>query len=746
MKNAVDVAEQQLNSLITDAALEMSGANGATTPMDPEEAMPKGPHVVTLEEALAEIHEEIGHAVDFVDSELAPNWEMAQKYFLGASSVEDVEGQSKAVATVLRNTLRAVKPSLMRIFMSGPAIVEYIPTARISSELAFQQTLFVNQLFHRAGGYRIMSDMVQNAGLKRFGVVKWWHQESVSPEYKKYTDLDAATYQAMASDPKNTILSAEQSEGEAFVDPQTGENVTLSTYDVELVRLKAKGEIKIASVPLAGFFISRNATCADDARVIGHAENRRKGDLVAMGIDYDLLDGLDAADPEMVRASSGEAEKRRKSQKASETPSIDPMMQEVLVTDMYARYDLDGIGVPQVYHFILGGTNHELLYYERVNRVQMCIVALDLEPNTFVGTSLYDVVGEDQDVQTSVLRGVINNLHMSNNRRLVYNDLLTNTKDVLDRKIGHPIRSRDPNGVGEIGVQPTVQTGLPFLQWLSDQTDNKVGVTKAASGLDPDALQSTDKQAVMNTIQLSQGQIELMARNIAETMIPLFRGLLELSIAHFDAEQSMTVNGAVIPVNQALYEPDLFMEPSVGIGTGSSTEKVQNLAIILEKQQGYLSAMGASNPFCNFYHVSNTHEDMGRAAGIYNIDRYFKPVTKEEGIAIEAQAAAAAKVAQEKADATPPPTVALLEAERIKAGATERAAQIRSMSEQLGKQIQAQLTALLEAAKDDRERDKMAQDLQVSLRQIAKQAEHDETVAAVQKEQKAPRDKDGNTP
>ena len=84
------------------------------------------------------------------------------------------------------------------------------------------------------------------------------------------------------------------------------------------------------------------------------------------------------------------------------------------------------------------------------------------------------------------------------------------------------------NVVQVVQTPSQIQSTLPMLQWTSQLSQDKVGVTKAAQGLDPSAMQSTDKEAVQNTIQLSQGQVELAVRNIIETgIVNIFRKLLK---------------------------------------------------------------------------------------------------------------------------------------------------------------------------------------------------------------------------
>lgn len=57
-------------------------------------------------------------AIEFINRDIAPVRIKAQEYFDGKVDIGEEEGRSKVVATKVRDTIRAVKPSLMRIFLA----------------------------------------------------------------------------------------------------------------------------------------------------------------------------------------------------------------------------------------------------------------------------------------------------------------------------------------------------------------------------------------------------------------------------------------------------------------------------------------------------------------------------------------------------------------------------------------------------------------------------------------------------
>ena len=675
---------------------------------DTESSVPPAEEdVIDVEDAANELGALIETAVNFIDEQFMPGWETAQKYYDGLTDLPTITGRSKVVMTAVRDAIRSARPSLLRVFLQADTIVEYVPDGIRPAELAVQQSKFVNSLFFRSNGYRALYDCMQNAMLKKLGVMKFWFDDSTEVKYVNLTAIPADEMERLVARGDIQIMEVEPSETTPFMIAPDGSQIPL--FDAEVAMFTKNGTIRVENVPLEEVFIDQNATSVDDFRVIGHRRQMRVGDAVAMGLDYDLLDGLDTLDPELY-AGAGESQYRRGYAKVEETASMDRMMRLVLITECYARYDLDGTGIPQLYRFWLGGSNYELLDHDKADQVPFGLVSIDPEPNTVFGKSIFDITKSEQDTMTSLMRATVDNALLSNNRRLAVHDTLVNLDDVLNPAIGAPIRTKAPGQIQEIGVQSTISSMLPLLQFLQQDTEKKIGITGAAMGRDHDALQSTTREAAMNTIQLSQGQIEVMARNIAEGLKTVFNGMLKLSIWHMPRQQIMEVSGAYIPVDTAVFDPTLFMRANVGLGTGDATERMAGLQGVLAQQKEIIATLGPMNPIVTYRNVYNTLEDITKLYGIYNVSRYFAPVTPEVEQALAQQAQQAAQSQQPVVD----PGTALIESEKIKSQLKERELYVNALLDERRLALENQMKALQYAATDDLERDKMAQDLQIA--------------------------------
>lgn len=337
---------------------------------------------------------------------------------------------------------------------------------------------------------------------------------------------------------------------------------------------------------------------------------------------------------------------------------------------------------------------------------------------------------------TSMLRGMVDNVHLANTPRFAANPQQVNMDDLMNHTVGHPIRLKAAGAtVQVISVPSQLQQTLPMLMWLEQDSQNKLGVTKAAQGLDPNAMQSTDKDAVKNTIALSQGQVELAVRNIIETgIIPMFRKILRLSIEHLDRIQVIRTMGTLVPIDQMFLDPDMYAEPNVGLGSVSDDMKMMGLQGTLTNQINIIKMLGINNPFVGAHNVYNTLEDLTVGFGLDNVGRYYNYVD-QKAEAMFAQQQAQQQAQKDAAGKPIDPGLALVQAEQVKSQTKQMTDIINARTEALNLKLES-LKALSD---DDFRRDKMAQDLYIAAGQIFGQFGAKLDTNAVQREQNAAR-------
>jgi hypothetical protein len=664
------------------------------------------------------VQDAIASAVDFVESEISQDRIKAQRYYDGEVDIGFEDGRSKVVATKVRDTVRAVKPSLMRVFLSTSKPVEFVPNGPEDVAGAAQATDYIHHEFTRLNGYRVINDAFHDALIKKQGIVKAYWMTYPEAEIYTYTDLSDEEYTYLVDDDQVSVI--EHSVEMSIVVDEMGMEMEMPVHSVKISYQQEKGELCIESVPPEEFFIDRNARNLRDAYIVAHRTEMRIGDLIAMGFDPEDVTHLGSVDSDSGTAGEEAFERSGYNRDLADQSEADVAMNSVTVTEAYMRIDADGTGIPVLHKITCGGTSYELLDYEPCDEVPFAKFEIDPEPHTFYGRSLAEIVMDDQDAATSVLRGILDNVAMTNNPRIGMVEGAVNVDDLLNNEIGAIVRMRQAGAVQDLSVPFTAGQTLGALTYLDGLVETKTGVSRASMGLDPDAMQSTTKAAVQATVQAAAGQVEVMVRNLADGMRDLFGIMLRLCNKNVDEEQMMRMHGAFIPVDPRVWNGSMDVEINVGLGTGREEEKAMGLSQALQMQTMVYQSYGPQNGLVSLTNIRNTLADMLAATGVRNADRYFAPITPE----IEAQMLQMQQQAQEAQGQPADPNAAFLQAEQMKA-------QVKMQSDQMKMQLDAQKAA----ANDDLQRDQMAQDLLVNAAKIYGEYGTKVDVARVQAEQ-----------
>ena len=613
------------------------------------------------------VQDAIASAVDFVESEISQDRIKAQRYYDGEVDLGYEDGRSKVVATKVRDTVRAVKPSLMRIFLSTAKPVEFVPHGAEDVAMAEQATEFMHHEFTRLNGYRVINDAFQDALVKKQGIVKAYWMTYPEAEIYTFTDLNDDELAYLTDDDEVSVL--EQTTEMSISMDEMGMEIETPSHSIKISRQQEKGELCIESVPPEEFFINRDARNLKDAYLVAHRTEMRAGDLIAMGYDPEVVLDLNSFDNGSEMTEAEVHERRGYDLDTSDEDEQDPAMKNVTVTEAYMRIDADGTGIPVLHKITCGGTSYEMLDFEPCDELPFAKFEIDPEPHTFYGRSLAEIVMDDQDAATSILRSILDNVAMTNNPRLAVIEGAANIDDVLNNEIGAIVRMRQAGAVQDLSVPFTAGQTLGALTYLDGLVETKTGVSRASMGLDPDAMQSTTKAAVQATVQAAAGQVEVMVRNLADGMRDLFGIMLRLSNKNVDEEQMMRMNGTFVPVDPRVWDSSMDVSINVGLGTGRVEEKAMALSQALQMQTMVYQTYGPMNGLVSMTNIRNTLADQLAVSGIRNADRYFAPITEE----IEMQMLQQQQAAQEAQGQAQDPNAAFLQAEQMKVQAKMQA-------------------------------------------------------------------------
>tara|TARA_B100001113_G_scaffold176480_1_gene144577 strand:- start:1377 stop:3515 length:2139 start_codon:yes stop_codon:yes gene_type:complete len=679
------------------------------------------------------IQKAVEDAVDFIEAEITEPRLKSQRYYDGEVDIGFEEGRSRVVATKCREIVKNLKPSIQRVFLSTENVVEFVPRMPEDVQVCEQMTKFANYKFMQNNGYRLLNDVFQDAMVKKCGIAKVMYEDIPKTEVHEAHNLtdDEFTY---LTEPDNVTILEHTKNMTAAMDEE-GIELETSMHDVKLSVETKRGDITITSIPPEEFFVDRNARSIDDFFVIGHRTDMTIADLLEMGFDHEEVHTLQG-NMSTFEAES-EFERRNYAVDEDDDESADPTSRKVVVTEAYMKIDKEGTGKPLMYRFILGGSGYKVLSCELADEVPFAVFEVDPEPHAFFGSSLVDLVMDDQDAATSMLRGVLDNVALTNNPGLEVVDGQVSIDDLLNNEIGRIVRVKQPNTIREQVVPFTAGSTLPALQYFDTLVENKTGVSRASQGLNADVLQSASATAIAATMQGAAGQAEVIARNLAEGgMRRLFKLIAHCIINNSDKEEIIRLNNEFVQVDPRSWNADADMIVNVGIGTGREGEKAAVLRETLQMQMSVWQQYGPQNGLVTMTNIRNTLADLLGSVGLKNTDRYYLPVTFEkEQELIAAKQQQALQQAQMAQQGQPDPNQAFMATEQMKA-------QTKAQVDMAKLQLEAQKAASDNrfrmhelGMKDDLARDEMVQDLALKVAEILGKYETAVDTTAIKSEQ-----------
>ena len=153
----------------------------------------------------------------------------------------------------------------------------------------------------------------------------------------------------------------------------------------------------------------------------------------------------------------------------------------------------------------------------------------------------------------------------------------------------------------------------------------RTGLTDAAKGLDPKAIQSSTQIGVEAVINGAQERVELVARVLCETGFKdLFAGLYNEICENPNPPRTLKVNGKFVPYDTSTFDQSMSVEVNPNLGKGNDMVRMMALSGIKQDQQAIVNQMGLSNPIVGIPEMLNTMTDMLALANVKNVARYFK--------------------------------------------------------------------------------------------------------------------------
>jgi hypothetical protein len=249
-----------------------------------------------------------------------------------------------------------------------------------------------------------------------------------------------------------------------------------------------------------------------------------------------------------------------------------------------------------------------------------------------------------------------------------------------------------------------------MIEYMKKEGQDRTGISEASAGMAPDALQNMTAKASAMIEAAGIGQTEMMVRCIANSLKPVFRGLLKLIIQHQDKPRVVRLRDEWVEFDPRTWNMNMDALVNVGLGAGTRERDMMMMQMVIGLQKDILASMGPAigQLYVSPDNLSNSLTKLVEAAGLKTPRLYFSQPSKED-----VQQAMQAQAQQ------PSP-------EQIKAQTALQVEDKRTQREVVKANVQAQQRgeeARLKAQVDaNREREQRDADLATNLAEMDRQA------------------------
>ncbi len=705
---------------------------------------------MTVDELRTVVGGEATRAVGRFDSDLASTRDQLWRQYFGEKYGDEDKNLSQVIDRSVAEQVDWLLPELARIFVSSDEIARLDATSEEDEAQAREETEALNKIFFADNrGYIVILMWLLDGLVSKNAYVKaWWEQKEVT-RIERYEGLDPATADAFIdgeiTELERNGATVEIESRNAIIqhvrNPVTGEleiDDEKTTQEVTLRVTETVEGPRVAHMPPDEFVISPRWTSVDleGCPFCGHASTVPASDLIERGYDPDQIDTI----PEGRTDLTGERETRFNSGGLVDTDDdsfMAPGMRMLEVTEAYIRADWDGDGIAELLKVTIAGRDGDILQWaaHMKGKVETLEWPYDIQPcdeipifswtpwiipGRHVGAGVAERVTDLQRIRSVIWRQGLNNLYLGNNLRPVVSidqagrDTIP---DILNPRPGHPIRVTGPVGtaVSQLPVQSLLADTMAMLQYAGDQAQARTGITRFNQGLETDVLKRQSGVAVELTQSAGRGIQELIARNFAETgLTRLMLYLHKLVRRHHKGEMALKIRGQWRQLKPSRWPVRTDMTVHVGLGTGSTQKRIENLMALLGIQQQLAQSQ---SPLVSWSQIYNTLDHITEAMGYRDANQFF----------VDPNAAPPQPQQGGEAEAGADPAQALVAGEQIKAQAQLQIAAAKTDAEMAKAQMQ-----------DDRERDIAIMKVALELMKLGMQREQAEQQAATIANQNQP--------
>lgn len=597
--------------------------------------------------------------------ELTADRAEAMNRYHGRPYGDEEEGYSQFVTKDLAENVDWAMPSIMRPFIQSGVLAEFRPTSKEDEEQVKVESGYINYLIMEENdGFLLLHDCIKDALILRNCYAKhYWCDDRVVVEksWNNVSDLEIAMILQQFGEAEIEVIKADQQDD--------------GTYNFSAKITTKESKIKILPVPPEELRVSNKCRGSlKDALFVEHIPRKTRSDLIAMGMDKEWVAGL------AYKGQPNSTESVARDSVTDETDkgrvAIDEANQEMDYAEAYIRIDVDKDGIAELRKVI---TVNNLIppgeeWNEVIDAIPFTGGVPKRMPHRHIGESFQDDLADLAEQHTTIVRQMFDNVYRTNHNQWAINERVDEGEFVDQGPSAiFRVEGREPvsGSIEPIRHEPIAQHLLPIISFIEEKKKKRTGVNEG--DLDPDVLRQVTKGAFMADLDRKSQKIEMTTRMFAETFVKeLVLNVHALAIKYQDQAQNVRLGGKYVDVRPSMWKPRNRVTVKVGLGTGSTDERMRKLTL-LKSAQAEMMQMG----LVSSEEAYALYVDFAKEIGEQNPEKYV--------MSPDANNPKYAKMMQERQNKGPEPNP-LAEAEKVKG-------QFKIQSEQMRLQYEAQADA-----------------------------------------------------
>lgn len=630
------ISDERLAELLTTTAMppEMVPVEPAPEPMGDDE----------FKQAVRRLVE---HARSLMDENALAPLQRAWRYYNGEvdqapmgyrgrnpETDEPIYEGSKQVLTECRDQVQTLLPEIYRPLAGSEEAIVFKPNSAEDTAYVEQANDYVRHIFwDRNNGEQLVKDGLLEWCVK-YCAFRVWRENSFKEHVNQLEDQDETQLFAVQQDPNVSLEDIEPYQVQINL-PQVGPDgstvyvpQSMTLYRAVCRYREPYGRTRVELVPQDELLVDLEAQTLEEATVIGVDTERRTSDLIAMGLDRELVERM--AGKGLRRANRGPDIRRHRANVGSIVragkDSPDDSLWWVRTVDARVLVDRDGDGIAEPWRIIALGDPLEIAEAVEDPGSDTIVVGSPFpRPHHLIGDGIVENTMDLQEIGTSIVRRTLDNFARSINPRPAVSGASQTMWDDLDSWYGGPI-DLGPNGrIDWFQVPFKGDTAIPLLSFFGDRRTLRTGISPAAMGLDPNALKGQTVEGAGAIVAAPQSRAEGFAREFAaRIMRPLFKAILQITVKYQDRAEVIRLRNEFVSVDPRGWNPD--MDVSVEVGTGTRQERIAALLAIIAKQELLFTA---KSKLFDLKKYRQALADLTHEMGTKDDERYFPEIDDE---------------------------------------------------------------------------------------------------------------------